>query len=107
MSGFAIWKYPLKAVTRQTIQVPKGSLFQSAIWQDDRIVVYAIVAPDIPVKDHEILVVTTGQEFDMRGTKFIATVPVMDGLVFHVYHYDPKIVAANKRLAEEIKAGTV
>jgi len=82
-----IFKYLLDQ-GEQVINMPCGSTILSVDEQNDEIVLYAMVNPDVnPVSaGRRILVVGTGWEFSLNVEKFIGTVKLEYGaLMFHVF----------------------
>lgn len=84
MSG-AIWKFALRPWSI-FVDLPRGAELLSAGAQDHDVVVWAVVDPDAPKVKRKLAAVPTGPAIPpgLRDTEFVATVQMVDGLVFHV-----------------------
>lgn len=88
-----IYKYVLKPVGEQTINLPQGSQVLSVMNQFDNIVLYALVSDNKKYTENvSIKIVGTGHDIDFNidptcGYKFLGTVSLYDGeLMFHVFY---------------------
>lgn len=88
-----IYKYPLERERNQygflTVDMPLKARIQSAIVQDEKIVLYAAVFPDVPdkVSPRTIFVAGTGRETPTEVEQifhFVDTV-VQGPFVWHIY----------------------
>lgn len=86
-----IWKYKLKTINHQEIEVPTNTKVLSVKEQFGNIVLYVLV--DTEVKKNEIIdvcVIGTGFEVNkdiVENYTFLDTVKLLDGyLMFHVFY---------------------
>lgn len=80
----SIWKYPLAVQDLQEVEAPSDFEPISAQMQNGVLCVWAMVTPSLPVERHQVWIVGTGRSFVATGLRFVATVQVGMGLVFHV-----------------------
>lgn len=86
-----IWKYPLKLVDRQTIEMPQGARILTAQYQEKVLCVWAEVDTIKHREKREILIQGTGPPLNsVFANRYIGTVQD-DLFVWHVYEYDPTI----------------
>jgi len=84
-----IWKYPLKPIEYQELEIPSGHPISVAIQKDfagnETLCLWAEVLPDTDPFKYAIHIYGTGHPMDPQGSgDFLGTVQT-DGLVFHVY----------------------
>jgi hypothetical protein len=84
-----VYKYTLKAMEKQILEIPSDTIL-SAESQKDDIVVYALVNTDNTVGiKYEFRVYGTGHDIedDIEKCVFVDTVKMYDGvLMFHVFY---------------------
>ncbi|KGE14596.1 DUF7352 domain-containing protein [Sphingobacterium deserti] len=81
-----VYKYTLKALESQTLEMPAGALIRSIQIQDDRISLWAEIDPMINhVESVTILMFGTGWDIPDKHLEYIDTVQFLNGLVFHFY----------------------
>ncbi|TPG68647.1 hypothetical protein EEL31_09010 [Brevibacillus laterosporus] len=84
-----IWKYTLNIADTQTLEFPVGSEILSAVEQDGKIVMYALVNPN---QDEKMIirvrVYGTGHEVndEIQSYKFLNSVKFSDTLIMHVFY---------------------
>ncbi len=85
-----IYKYVLKSVDEQTINLPQGYQILSVMNQFDKIVLYALVSDNKKyTEDVSIKIVETVHDIDFNTAeyKFLGTVSIYNGeLMFHVFY---------------------
>ena len=85
-----IYKYTLKTVDFQNLELPKGSKIISVIELYDGIVLYAIVDTDTSETElYDIAIKGTGHPFPEKldTYTFLGSVKLMNGqLIFHVFY---------------------
>mgnify|MGYP001617312591 CR=1 FL=1 len=85
-----IFKYPLKIVDRQIVNIPSPAIILSVIEQNDQPVLYARTFDD--AKEHvsyEILIFGTGQPitWELRDFTYLGTVSTYSGkLIWHIFY---------------------
>ena len=81
-----IWKYPLKIVDTQIVNLPRGAKILSAVKQDGDIILYAAIDNQNPEgTDRIIRILGTDHPFpDYDNCVFISTV-VIAPFVWHVF----------------------
>jgi hypothetical protein len=84
--GWVVWKFELRPWTL-VLDVPRDAIVLSAGVQGDDIVAWAICDPKAPKIPRLIAAHPTGVPLPpaLVGTRFVATVQMADGLVFHVW----------------------
>lgn len=82
-----IFKYELRPIDEQMVQMPAGAKVLSAHEQHGGVCVWALVDPDKPLASVRFRVLGTGHEFENpEAWKFVDTVKLMGGnLMFHVF----------------------
>lgn len=83
-----IFKYPIRAVYTQDLQLPAGSKILSVENQDETIVLYALVEDSNDImQSHQIIIHGTGHPADdVLEATFVGTVKMHNGrLMFHVF----------------------
>ena len=83
-----IFKYPLKITGRQSLKIPREAQFISVIEQENTLVLYALVDPNLTQKTYEVLISGTGNPIDeayLKFCHFINTVKMPDGFVWHIF----------------------
>ena len=79
-----VYKYPI--VSSEAISMPRGAVIRHVGEQSGTIYVWAEVWTDYPVVSRSFLVVGTGwKQFALHRFKFIGTVQMSSGLMWHVY----------------------
>jgi len=86
----AIWKYelPLESCGQpQEVEIPDGATILSAMNQDEKLVVYAMVAPARKPRKYQFKVFMTGQAIPFTvNHHFVGTVAFQGGdFVVHVF----------------------
>ena len=84
----SIYKYPLEITYFQGVEIPKGSKLLSAKCQHDSLVIYAAVTDNEENELREIQIIGTGNPVysdSKTKRKFIDTVIMPNGLVWHVF----------------------
>lgn len=80
-----IWKFPLRLVDEQVIEVPGLINVISAVNQDGNLCLYAEVKPDDPPAKVKVFVVGTGNPaHHVEEALFVDTV-MMGPFVWHIY----------------------
>jgi hypothetical protein len=106
----AIWKYPLKMVDLQTVEMPRGAIPLSVALQPspdykdqpshDDVCLWALVDPTADKVERQIGILGTGHEASqgaLEGSRFVGTVLQFNGrLVLHVF-----VAAEPSNVAEE------
>lgn len=92
---YTIYKYPLHGIGKTEILLPSASRILSAIFQDGRIVIYALIdTRESTLSEYSFYVSPTGEEIP-RGweySQFLNTVPMYDStIVAHVFCNYPQI----------------
>lgn len=85
-----IWKYPLVIRGAQEIEMPIGAQFLCVQVQQDKPCIWAQVDPDAGAAVYQVFLVGTGHEVETQVSKrarYLGTVQMPYGLVFHVYVY--------------------
>lgn len=80
-----IWKFTLKTIGSNTIQMPIGSTPISVGVQGDHVVFWAEVQPANSLKDRTFLIIATGDEIPKADLKYIGTTMMKSGFVCHIY----------------------
>ena len=78
-----IWKYKLSGTGK--LEIPKAAEILSVHEQHDDIYIWALVESDNTVEFRHFSVIGTGWEITHDAKKFIGTVHLKSGLVFHVF----------------------
>ncbi len=80
-----IWKYQLDPTEKhQDIQMPRNSSILDVQVQDGELVFWALVYTQTPMKEHQFLLVDTGEEMPEGPSTYIGT--VQDGpTVYHLF----------------------
>lgn len=85
MSARVIWKFPLRILDEQTVEMPADAVLLSVAEQTDVVCLWAEVVPDRPTEKRRILIHGTGHAISGEP-RFIGTVLALDGrLVLHLY----------------------
>lgn len=86
MSKF-VWKYTLDLKDTQEIMLPYHHEILSLQMQNDQITIWVLVNPNDILSGTKFRIIATGQEIEdnMKNEKFIGTVQLVSGLVFHVW----------------------
>lgn len=79
-----IFKYKIDP-GHNLVLMPSSSTVISAAEQMGFMVIWAIVDPQCKPVEREIYAAGTGHDFHQRGMKFINTVQMPSGLVWHVF----------------------
>ena len=87
MTPRAIWKFILRPIKFQELDMPRGAVVLSAQQQDGAICVWAEVLPDAEPEPRVFAVYATGELIDPSTNRtFVGTVQFPSNmLVFHVY----------------------
>lgn len=83
-----VCEYPLKLRDKQVLEMPREAQFLSVIEMDNRIVLYALINPDLSKKPYEVFLRGTENPIDdiyLRFSDFIGTVKMPDGFVWHIF----------------------
>ena len=82
----SIWKYPLKVVDEQTLDVPEGAEVMTVQVQNGTPCLWARVDPAAPKIPRKIITRGTGHPVPETIWRYIGTYQIKDGaLVFHVF----------------------
>lgn len=79
-----IWKFPLKVVSVQTIDMPAGARWLTVQMQSDVPCIWALVDPTEANTPRVVRIVGTGFGFNGRGA-YLGTFQLVDGTVWHVF----------------------
>ena len=85
----AIWKFPLKTVEAQSVEMPLDAKILSVQSQFEEPMMWCLVEPDKPKAFREIRIIGTGHpvEDDFTGI-YVGTYQVYGGSgVFHLFDY--------------------
>lgn len=85
-----IYKYPLTAQSKQSIQLPRFSMGLSVQLQHGGPCLWALIDTEEPVQEYIVHAYGTGHEIDElpAGFEYLGTVQSADGyLVFHFFGY--------------------
>lgn len=81
-----VWKYPLKGTGEQTIEMPSGSRILHIAMQHNRVRLWALVDPEMPMVGRVLRIYGTGHEMPDVPGFYWGTFMVDDGdFVFHVF----------------------
>lgn len=82
-----IWKFPLKLISVQQVEMPMGARILSAHMQRGIPCIWAEISdPKAPKEAKEIHIIGTGHEFNNSGLVPIGTTMTDDhSLVWHIY----------------------
>lgn len=80
-----VFKYPIDLREWNYIDMPIGAKILSLQVQADVPCIWALVEPDMEHQTRKFLVVGTGHEVDPGSSKFIGTVQMANGLVWHIF----------------------
>lgn len=82
----SIWKYPLRVVDEQTLDVPEGAEVLTVQVQNGTPCLWARVDPTAPKTPRKIITHGTGHLVPETTGRYIATYQIEGGaLVFHVF----------------------
>jgi hypothetical protein len=79
-----IYKYPLEITDHQLVVLPIGARVLSVKNQDGVPTIWAMHSQDTDIVNVEVMLVGTGNEFELQDWRFIDTV-VCDTFVWHVF----------------------
>lgn len=85
MTALRIFKYPLVITDEQTFEVPGRFEPLSVHEQDGTLTMWAEVDPDVPPMLTKVWIAGTGHPLPDQLAPFVGTVPMSDGLVWHVF----------------------
>lgn len=82
-----IHKYPLEVKNHQTILMPTGAQILSVQFQEDQLVLWAIVNDTLHKEGRLIEIYRTGTPFQPLNRKHISTVQedCVEGVVWHIF----------------------
>ena len=84
--GKPIYKYPLRIVGFQAVQMPKGARILSFANQNERAVMWAIVDPSAPEENRKFWIVGTGHKVPAGSLNYISTAQFIDNkFVAHLF----------------------
>lgn len=87
-----IWKYPIRIVDQQVLELPVGAEPLSVAMQHGDACLWALVDPQPELKKKQVTVFVRGTGHPMgpaEGARFIGTVLMLRGdLVFHIFVKD-------------------
>lgn len=89
MNEHVIYKYEIPVVDEFDLNLPLGSKILSVVEQNDNIVLYAMVIPELITKPVKIRVIGTGNPMPsgMSDYEFLGTVKLYEGkLMFHIFY---------------------
>lgn len=84
----AVWKYPLRRVSRQVVEMPQGAQILDVQQQGAQLCLWALVRPDYSLlHKRNILIVDTGAEIATRShlTHLATFQETPGGYVSHVF----------------------
>jgi hypothetical protein len=80
-----IFKYPIKLEECQTLEVPRGARFLDGQLQNNTMVLWALVNPDLEAEKRDIVIYGTGRPiYNHLETEYIATIQ-KDEFVWHIF----------------------
>ncbi|MEO5991405.1 MAG: hypothetical protein ABIP68_07180 [Ferruginibacter sp.] len=79
-----IFKYQIKTIGSQIIQMPKGAIILSCQQQNSFISMWAIVDENGELEDRHFEVIGTGNEITLKPREYISTVQ-MGLYVWHIF----------------------
>jgi hypothetical protein len=91
MTDYKIYKYPVPDKSSIDLDLPLGAKILSVEEEDNKIVLYAMVIPQLSLKIINMRVIETGAAIDFSPNeyKFIGTVKLDGGkLMLHVFYKD-------------------
>lgn len=84
-----IYKYVLEQTDKQTVETPQRAQALHVGEQNGELCLWAAVDPSSPPMKRPVRIVGTGQEFgaelDGEDLRFLGTVQMSSGLVWHVF----------------------
>lgn len=80
-----IWKYQFGIADEVTIQMAVGAEILSVQMQDGVPTIWALCDPSAAIENREFRVYGTGHHCYSGAEKFISTLQLPNGLVFHVF----------------------
>lgn len=80
-----IWKYQFDIADKVTIQMAVGAEILSVQMQDGVPTIWALCDPSAAIDNREFRVYGTGHLCHSSASKFIGTLQLQNGLVFHVF----------------------
>lgn len=80
-----IWKFPLIVTDEQQIVLPAGSSALSVGYQDETLMLWALIDTEQPGRWSRVRVIGTGNPADVDGFIYVGTVHDRWGLVWHVW----------------------
>lgn len=85
-----IWKYELTPNRLQSVPLPfGGQILTVKASANNAPMLWALVDPDMPVKDRRLAVFTTNTELPDDPGKYLATFTLYEGsLEFHVFEFE-------------------
>ena len=86
---FSVWKFELVAADSPVVRMPEGAKVLSVAESGAsgyRLLMWALVDPDAPMRDRRFRVLGTGHPFpDAEECRFVGTVQTHVGLVWHLF----------------------
>ena|SRR5690606_29381183 len=84
--GTEVWRYEVRPLTSQEIRMPKGAVpLHVAEHPAGEVSMWALVDTRAEREMREFTVAGTGWQIVADGPRYVGTVPMRDGLVFHVF----------------------
>jgi hypothetical protein len=80
-----IWKFPLAFIDEQNLMMPTCAEILTAQMQGTYLCLWALVDPKAPKQRRVIEVLGTGNPVSEANRRYIATVQMVGGLVWHIF----------------------
>lgn len=80
-----IFKYPLALEPTQVLQLPIGARILTVKEQNDVPTIWAVVDQTEQLADVQVKIVATGEEFELDPWRYMSTVLMSNGLVWHIF----------------------
>jgi hypothetical protein len=80
-----IFKYPLSIESTQVAQLPIGARILTIKEQEGVPTLWAVVDQTELMADVQVKIVATGEEFEIEPWRYITTLVMENGLVWHVF----------------------
>lgn len=84
-SNMAIWKFLLPINDEIRVEVPEFASMLSVGCQGDDLILWAMVVPSNPPTSYLLYIRGTGQPLTGREGRFLGTVQMPNGLVWHIF----------------------
>jgi len=81
-----IYKYQIRAIGVNDIQLPKGSKILTVMGQNDNVIMWVELNEGAEMEERSFVIRATGERFKKENDIYIGTASVMNGgLIWHVY----------------------